>query len=612
MVRLLRLLVLCSLWLSWSSAQEATRFRVWLGGQEVGGQEVLTRRKPPRECIENREWVHVERQGMIIDQKISQTAWRAADGTLEFQWTLHLSKEFMEGRATWNPANPRTLKVFSKGLPERVVDLEEGTLLWPEAFEARLREAARTRQSVRLKGYKPALQQPTELELRVVGPDPLPGFPDAVHFQGRSREGAMVSDTDVWVSPTSGEVKESGTPGGLAMLVQRVELPAPPPESEPGFFSRTLNPLPPHPFLPWLASASLRWQGPGEQHLPEDDQQKSLGLNRIRLSRALAPSHAEATQLPVSGKLNAEDAIFLAPSPLLQFQDPAFDGLLKRLHPPAQATRWQLAKAVNQFVFEWITVKDYTVGFASALEVAQHPRGDCTEHSVLAVALLRRLGVPARGVVGWVGASGVMGMHFWVEVRLQDRWVPIDPTFDETPASALHLKLASTDLADLGSVGWDTAATKFVGGSWVPEAPWAEASRIEVDTVLAPNGEGLRLKAASWRLNVGELTLKWRGTHPVEAVSHPQAASLKEAQVFDSPRSQRRGWWHPREKRMWLLLDEAHWLQISAVDQAEALELLDQLQWLPALGLSGFQKNEIHHGDTGSAEKKLMKDEAGK
>ena len=47
------------------------------------------------------------------------------------------------------------------------------------------------------------------------------------------------------------------------------------------------------------------------------------------------------------------------------------EGLLARLKPSSAATRWQLAKAVNRFVFDWITEKDYSVGFASALEVAR-------------------------------------------------------------------------------------------------------------------------------------------------------------------------------------------------------------------------------------------------
>jgi len=589
MVRIHRLAVLLFLLVSWAQGQETSRFRVWMGGQEVGGQELVASRTGQQARIDNREWIRVERLGTATEQKIHQTALRGADGAVEFTWSLQLSQERMEGRALWNPAEPLKLRVLFKDLPERSVALEAGILLWPGEVEARLKEAARTLQSVKIQGFKPALQQSTELELRVVGRDPLPGFPDAVRFQGRSREGAMVSETEMWISPTVGELKEVGSPGGLAMVAQRAELPVPNVAAGPDAFTRTLNPLPPHPFLPWLGQANLQWKGQGEQRLPEDEQQKRVGLNRLRLLRAALPNQIEAAQVPVRGRPSAEDAPWLAPSPLLQFEDPLFDGLIARLRPSAQATRWQLAQAVNRFVFDWVVEKDYTVGFASALEVVRHPRGDCTEHTVLAVALLRKLGVPARGVLGWIGTSEGMGLHVWVEVRLHTRWVPLDPTFDEAPASTLHVKVGTTDLADLGRLGQDTVATQVAGGGWVPEAPWTEVLRVELDTVLAPGREGLRLKGASWKLADGGLKLRWRGMHQVMAVPRPHPTALKVTQVFESAQSHRRGWWHAGQQCLWIKLDEGHWLRVSDLEQASALVLLDQLEWLPVWNAEGLR-----------------------
>ena len=70
----------------------------------------------------------------------------------------------------------------------------------------------------------------------------------------------MQTDTELWISPTAGEVKDSSNLAGIPLLVQRVELPAPAgAKPTTGFFERTLKTLPPHPFLPWLAQATLRW-----------------------------------------------------------------------------------------------------------------------------------------------------------------------------------------------------------------------------------------------------------------------------------------------------------------------------------------------------------------
>ncbi len=578
MVRFPRLVLSLLLLVSGAAAQETIRFRLWMAGQEVGGRETIHTQNETREGVETQEWVRLERMGKVVEQKVNLQAFRDANGALEFTWSIRLAQEPMEGRAIWTPADPQQLCIHAKGLPERRVPLEKGQVLWPRAQDARLQEAARRRHSLRLQGYVPALQQSTELDLKVVGPDPLPGFPDAVRFKGVSREGPMHSETELWVSPSAGELKTITSLGGIPILVQRAELPAPRAAgSQGGFFAQTLKTLPPHPFLPWITGATLRWEGKDPQSLPEDDQQKRLDPYRIQLRRAKAPTAEEAGEPPVQGTPRPQDVPFLAVSPLLQFDEPIFKGLLARLQAPPEASRWDLAKRVNRFVFEWITEKDYTVGFASAQEVARRPQGDCTEHGVLAVALLRKLGVPARGVLGWVGMGPVLGLHFWVEVEIAGRWIPMDPTFDEIPASTLRLKLGTTDLADLGSVGWDTVATRFGEGRWIPEGPWDREIRILGDRVYAPGGHGLRLPGAQWELTAGQLTLLWRGRHSVEAVQHPTQALLSEAKAFQGALPGRRGWWHPGLRTLWLRMDEARWLRIADLDERQALDLLDGL-----------------------------------
>ena len=287
--------------------------------------------------------------------------------------------------------------------------------------------------------------------------------------------------------------------------------------------------------------------------------------------------------MPVKDAPAPEDLRYLAPSSLVQFQDPAFEGLVRRMVLPPGLPRWELARRVTSFVFEWITEKDYTVGFASALEVCHTPRGDCTEHGVLAVALLRRLGVPARGVTGWVGLGEVLGLHFWVEVRLENRWVPIDPTFDQAPASALRIKLGDTDLADLGSVQWEGVANDFSRTRWIPEheggRTWKDAITIQGDTVSAPGGIQLCLPGGRWSLLKGELRLgsgeggPWR----LQASTRPWEAQLTGAQRLAGPNSLRTGWWRQDLRTLWMDLGQGRWLQVEGVSDREAYDLLDQL-----------------------------------
>ncbi|WP_257306477.1 transglutaminase domain-containing protein [Geothrix campi] len=522
----------------------------------------------------------ISRLGQEIRQEVDQTARRAADGSLTFTWRLQLSKEPFEGRAEWSPANPGSLSLQPLNGAALRTQVPAGALLWPEELDARLIEAARLRRPVQAITFSFPVQQWSTLTLAPVGPDPLPGFPDAVHFTGQETQGDSSAPVEAWISPSAGELRQRTELGGLAILMQRAELP--PPKARvgdaEGFFERTLQSLPPHPFQLWLRNLTLRAEG-SVPTLPEDAQQMRLPEGRWRLARAADPSAAEAAQLPVAGTPKGEEARYLAPSPLVPFRDPAFDGLLRRLALPPGLPRWELAKRVTTFVFDWITDKDFTVGFASALEVCRTPRGDCTEHGVLAVALLRRLGVPARGVTGWVGLGDTLGLHFWVEVKLGDRWVPVDPTFDQAPASALRIKLGDTDLADLGSVGWEGAALAFSGVRWIPEregtASWGAGTRIEGDQVTASGGHRLRLPGGRWHLERGRLTLN--RTWAVEAVPHPGQAQLKGNRRLAGPRTFREGWWDPASRRLWMDLGQGRWLRLDGVSEVAAYQLLDQL-----------------------------------
>lgn len=90
---------------------------------------------------------------------------------------------------------------------------------------------------------------------------------------------------------------------------------------------------------------------------------------------------------------------------------------------------------------------EYVPAFSNALEAYHSRRGDCTEHSVLFVALARAIGLPARVAVGtayWAPAKG-FGWHAWAEVWTGERWLSVDPTWDQPVADVTHLKVAGGD-----------------------------------------------------------------------------------------------------------------------------------------------------------------------
>lgn len=101
------------------------------------------------------------------------------------------------------------------------------------------------------------------------------------------------------------------------------------------------------------------------------------------------------------------------------------------------------AHFIENFVREYITKKDLSIGFASAQETAKSREGDCTEHAVLCAALGRAVGLPTRCVLGFgyippgleepavsdavAADTGIFGFHMWAEAWVgPDKWVPMD------------------------------------------------------------------------------------------------------------------------------------------------------------------------------------------
>jgi transglutaminase-like putative cysteine protease len=95
-----------------------------------------------------------------------------------------------------------------------------------------------------------------------------------------------------------------------------------------------------------------------------------------------------------------------------------------------------------------ILEKRPTISLPSALEVLKTRVGDCNEHTALYVAMARAAGVPARMATGLVELRGAFYYHAWPEVFVAETsgsrgvWLAVDPTLDQFPADATHVRLA--------------------------------------------------------------------------------------------------------------------------------------------------------------------------
>jgi hypothetical protein len=126
---------------------------------------------------------------------------------------------------------------------------------------------------------------------------------------------------------------------------------------------------------------------------------------------------------------------------------PCDDKMLRAKADEAVGAERNAAAAARKLVSWVFTVveKQATASFPTALDVLRTMKGDCNEHAVLFGALARAAGIPAKIAVGLVYMEGAFYYHAWNEIWL-GRWVPVDPTFGEFPASAAHLKLAEGEL----------------------------------------------------------------------------------------------------------------------------------------------------------------------
>ena len=146
---------------------------------------------------------------------------------------------------------------------------------------------------------------------------------------------------------------------------------------------------------------------------------------------------------------------YLAAEPFIESDAPEIKAAAERMVAGTVGTRARaerLTREVNTMV-----EKKPTVSLPSALEVLRTRVGDCNEHTALFVALARSLGIPARINVGLAYVRGAFYYHAWPEVWIdegkgQGMWLPVDPTFDQFPADATHIRLARGGLDQQASI----------------------------------------------------------------------------------------------------------------------------------------------------------------
>jgi hypothetical protein len=145
-------------------------------------------------------------------------------------------------------------------------------------------------------------------------------------------------------------------------------------------------------------------------------------------------------RLPYSGREQAEH---LLPNALIQSDDKKIRDQAGKI-VAGEKDAPAAAKKLTEWVYGALHKKP-VVSIPSALEVLKQREGDCNEHTALYTALARAVGIPTRMAAGIVYMEKGFYYHAWPEVWL-GRWTAVDPTFNQFPADATHIRFITGNL----------------------------------------------------------------------------------------------------------------------------------------------------------------------
>ena len=155
----------------------------------------------------------------------------------------------------------------------------------------------------------------------------------------------------------------------------------------------------------------------------------------------------DAVLLPITGKRYQD---FLKSTSFCQSDDPEIQKEADEI-VAGERNSWMAAKKIAEWVSREIT-PNYDVAFADAIEIIKNREGDCSEHTVITVALCRAAGIPARAAVGVMYGRGIFAYHMWPEVfvgqwiSLDPKWLAVDKKTGEYYTDATHIKFGHSVL----------------------------------------------------------------------------------------------------------------------------------------------------------------------
>ena len=176
-----------------------------------------------------------------------------------------------------------------------------------------------------------------------------------------------------------------------------------------------------------------------ELKVDNDPRHGVLTINIPEINQDAAPN------LPIQDQQGHEELTqFLKSTVYIQAEHPAIQAKAIEVLD-GETNAWKSSEKLCRWVYKNIRDKNLKIGFGSALQTLESLEGDCTEHTVLMIAMARSVGIPARVCAGLVFQRDAFYYHFWPEVYV-GAWVAMEPTLGQIQADANHIQLAGSEL----------------------------------------------------------------------------------------------------------------------------------------------------------------------
>jgi hypothetical protein len=195
-----------------------------------------------------------------------------------------------------------------------------------------------------------------------------------------------------------------------------------------------------------VRSLKILMKGVDRSFIPNDHRQRVSGSRQTSSAegfevavRSEDPASRKRKAQPLTGPLAEEN---LASTLSIQSDHKEIVGQAQRIVSPSNSDLEKVTKLVR-----WTArnVKNKMKDSFTALSVLRSREGECQSHANLYTALARSQGVPTRVVTGLVYTPDIGFLyHAWAESYVNG-WLAVDPTLNQVPADATHIKVSSGD-----------------------------------------------------------------------------------------------------------------------------------------------------------------------